>query len=153
MVPAFMSDTAVFDIDRFAGDLQALASKTPELSAVWIFGSAVRGALRFDSDVDVAVLFRRGVQDRDRLLASFGARLETFSAPYPIDAVDLEVQGVIFAHEVLSNGRRVHEADRDQRVDFESRTCVRAFDFRPTHDLAVRGQRQGIQRRIRELRP
>jgi len=153
MVPGFMSDTAVFDIDRFADDLRALASKTLEIAAVWIFGSAVRGALRFDSDVDVAVLFRRGVQDRDRLLAAFGARLEKFTASYPVDAVDLEPQGVIFAHAVLSSGRRVYDADRDQRVDFESTTCVRAFDFRPTHDLAVRGQREGIQRRLRELRP
>jgi len=153
MVPRFMSDAAVFDIDRFAEDLRTLASKAPEVAAVWLFGSAVRGALRFDSDVDVAVLFRRGVEDRDRLLASFGARLEKFTTPYPVDAVDLAAQGVIFAHAVLTTGRRVYDADRDQRVDFESRTCVRAFDFRPTHDLAVRGQREGIQRRLRELRP
>jgi len=108
----------------------------------------VRGALRFDSDVDVAVLFANGATCRDGALAAFAARLEAFTSPYHVDAVDLGEQGVIFAHEVLCTGRLVFEADRERRVDFVSTTCVRAFDFRPTHELAVRGQREGLLRRL-----
>jgi hypothetical protein len=82
------------------------------------------------------------------ILAEVAARFEASTAPYPVDAVDLEAQSVIFAHRVLCEGRRVYEADRDRRVDFESRTAVWAFDSRPTHELAVRGQREGILRRL-----
>jgi hypothetical protein len=49
---------------------------------------------------------------------------------------------------VLCNGSLAYEADRDRRVDFASETCVRAFDFRPTHELAVRGQKEGLLRRL-----
>jgi uncharacterized protein YutE (UPF0331/DUF86 family) len=45
-------------------------------------------------------------------------------------------------------GRLVYEADADRRIDFESTTCVRAFDFLPTHELSVRGQREGLLRRM-----
>jgi predicted nucleotidyltransferase len=143
------AEPARLDLEKFACELQPVVARHPEIAAVWIFGSALRGQLRFDSDVDVAVLFRKNTAvDRDLVLAELGARLEALASPYPVDAVDLGAQGVIFAHGVLCTGRRVYEADRDWRVDFESTTCVRAFDFKPTHDLAVRGQRDGILRRL-----
>jgi predicted nucleotidyltransferase len=34
-----------------------LLVRWPSVAAAWLFGSAVRGELRFDSDVDVGVLF------------------------------------------------------------------------------------------------
>jgi predicted nucleotidyltransferase len=138
------------DLDRLASELRSLLGRYPEIAAAWIFGSAVRGELRFDSDVDVGVLFREGAGDRERILADLAARLETLTSPYPADVVDLEPQGVIFAHGVLCDGRRVYEADRDRRVDFESDTAVRAFDFRPTYERALRGQREGLLRRLAE---
>lgn len=149
-----MSDTSgtTIDLERVARELQPVARRHPEIVAVWIFGSAVRGALRFDSDVDVAVLFAKGTAARDQVLAAFAARLETVTTPYLVDAVDLAAQGVIFAHEVLCTGKLVFEADRERRADFESSTCVRAFDFLPTHELAVRGQREGLLRRLEQSR-
>ncbi len=146
------SENTSIDLDRFARELQPIASNHPEIVAVWVFGSAVRGALRFDSDVDVAVLFAKGVATRNKVLAAFAARLEALTSPYPVDAVDLAEQGVIFAHQVLCTGRLVFEADRERRADVESSTCVRAFDFLPTHELAVRGQREGLLRRLGQAR-
>lgn len=147
-MPAMGSGCTELGSERLARELPLLAARHPEIAAVWLFGSAVRGQLRFDSDVDVAVLFAAGSADRERILGDLGARLERFTSHHPVDVVDLEPQGVIFAHEVLCSGRRVYEADRERRIDFEWRTSVAAFDFRPTHDLAVRGQRQGLLRRL-----
>lgn len=140
------------DLERLGRELQSVASRDPAIVAVWIFGSAVRGVLRFDSDVDVAVLFAPGTAARDESLAAFAARLEAFTTPYPVDAVDIAEQGVIFAHEVLCSGKLVFEADRARRADFESRTCLLAFDFKPTHEMAVRGQREGLLRRLGQSR-
>ncbi|HEX5053008.1 MAG TPA: nucleotidyltransferase domain-containing protein [Planctomycetota bacterium] len=146
------SGAPAIDLEAFARELPPVASRHPEIVAVWIFGSAVRGALRFDSDFDVAVLFAAGTQARDQVLAAFAARLEALTVPFPVDAVDLAEQGVIFAHEVLCTGRLVFEADRERRARFEATTCVRAFDFLPTHELAVRGQREGLLRRLEQRR-
>lgn len=146
------SGANAFDLARLERELPEMAKRHPEIAAIWMFGSAIRNALRFDSDVDVALLFEKGAVDRDRILATFAARLESLTTPYRVDAVDLAEQGVIFAHEVLCTGKLVFEADPDRRADFESTTCVRAFDFRPTHDLAVRGQREGLLRRLEQRR-
>ncbi len=128
--------------------VQPILARQADLAAVWLFGSVIRGALRFDSDVDFAFLFRLGVASPQLRLASIGAQLETATAPFPVDAVDLGTQGVIFAHRVLCEGRLIHETDRERRIDFTWKTCVRAFDFQPTHDLAIRSQREGILRRL-----
>ncbi len=141
-------DPGPLDSGRLARDLKPIAQCYPEVAALWIFGSAARNELRSDSDVDVGVLFNRSANGKGRILAELGARLESLTAPYPVDAVDLEAQGVIFAHRALCDGRLIYEADTDRRVDFESTTCVRAFDFLPTHELSVRGQREGLLRRM-----
>jgi uncharacterized protein len=140
------------DLDGLGRAIASMTNRYPQIAAVWVFGSAVRSALRFDSDIDVAVLFAIGASDRDTTLADFAARLETHTSPFPVDAVDLGNQGVMFAHEVLRTGRLVHEADRECRIDFEWKTAVRAFDFAPTHALAMRWQEQGLLRRLGERR-
>jgi predicted nucleotidyltransferase len=147
------SGPPALDLDELAPNLHAVIARHPDIAAVWIFGSAVRHALRSDSDVDFAVLFRRGAGNRAATIADLAARVEKFTAPHPADVMDLEAQGVIFAHRVLCSGRRIYEADRDRRVDFESTTCVRAFDFQPTHELAVRGQKEGLLRRLEREQP
>jgi hypothetical protein len=55
-------------------------------------------------------------------------------------------QGPLFGHNVLREGRRILETDRERRIDFESDTIVRAFDFRPTWELAAREQVGGMRR-------
>jgi predicted nucleotidyltransferase len=144
--------SAAIDLDRIARELEPIMRRHAAIAAVWIFGSALGGKLRFDSDVDFAVLFRKGAAGKTQIIADLAARLESLTTPYPVDVVDLEEQAVIFAHEVLCSSRLVYEADRDRRVDFVSNVCVRAFDFRPTHELAVRGQKEGLLRRLQRDR-
>ena len=62
-----------------------------------------------------------------------------------VDVVLLEPQGPIFCHRVLCDGWLLYEKDRDRRIDFESETMVRAFDFRPTWELSTRGKVQAIR--------
>ena len=69
-----------------------------------------------------------------------------------IDLVVLESQGPMFCHRVLSEGRRVYEADRERRVDFESDAYVRYFDFKPTWDIAARHAMAGLRRKLERQR-
>jgi predicted nucleotidyltransferase len=143
------------DLDELARGMQPILEEHPEVAAAWVFGSAVRGELRFDSDVDVGILLgERGATAHQhyRLLAALAARIEALTSPHPVDVVLLEPQGPIFCHQALLEGRLVYDADHERRVDFVSDTLVHTFDFRPTHELAVKGQGEGILRRLKEPR-
>jgi predicted nucleotidyltransferase len=128
------------------------ACRCPEIAAVYLFGSVARGDPRPDSDVDLGILFRqRGdtALDHHRLLGDFASRIEADLQGRPVDLVVLESQGYLFRHRVLLEGKLLYQADRERRVGFESETCVRAFDFRPTYELATRGRIAAIRRRGR----
>jgi predicted nucleotidyltransferase len=137
------------DPEALGSRIAAVLREYEELAAAWLFGSAARGELTATSDVDVGLLFRErgaGAEQHHRLLGEIAARLEGVTAPYPVDLVVLETQGPIFGHNVLREGRRILETDRERRIDFESDTIVRAFDFRPTWELAAREQVGGMRR-------
>lgn len=131
--------------------LRPILADQPKIAAAWLFGSAARGELRPDSDVDVGILLRdprATAVDEYLLLGELTARLETATAPRAVDVVLLEHQGPVFAHEALADGRLILEQDRKRRVDFEATTVMRGIDFRPTWELARRGQLAALRRRI-----
>lgn len=143
-----MADTTM-DPDELARRMRPVLERYRELAAAWLFGSAARGELRPDSDVDVGIVFRRRGEtalDHHRLLGDLASRLEEITAPYPVDLVALEDQGPTSCHRALIEGKRILEADRERRIDFESDTIVRALDFRPTWEIAARGQVEGMKR-------
>jgi uncharacterized protein len=124
----------------------------PEVAAAWLFGSVARGTARPDSDLDVGVVYRRRRGDDHRRLApSIAMELARATGIERIDVIELEAQGPIFAHRVLCDGQRVYEADRDRRVDFESDTMSRAFDFMPTYRIAT-ADKPAVLRRWLEKR-
>ncbi|HEY4159287.1 MAG TPA: nucleotidyltransferase domain-containing protein, partial [Polyangiaceae bacterium] len=113
----------------------------PDVAAAWLFGSEARGTARPDSDLDVALLLaERGVTALDvyELLGRIAAHLESVAPGRRIDLVLIESQGPVFQHEVLAEGRLVHDALFKRRVDFESDAYVRYFDFYPLHERARR---------------
>ena len=140
------------DPDTLAMAMRPILLRYPQIAAAWLFGSAGRGALRHDSDVDVGLLLRNKRDtgaDHYLMLGDLAARLESATAPHPVDIVLLEPQGPIFCHEVLCDGRLLCEPGRERRIQFESETVSRALDFRPTYELALRGQAEGLRRRLR----
>ncbi len=131
--------------------IAAVLARYPALAAAYLFGSVARSEAREDSDLDVGVVYRaRGSDVHERVASSLASELSSATGFEHVDVVDLEAQGPIFCHRVLLEGRRVYEADRARRVDFESDTLVRAFDFRPTYELATRGKVAALRRWLRE---
>jgi hypothetical protein len=136
-----------------ADELAGVFERYPPVALAYVFGSVARRQARPDSDLDVGVVFsERGGSARRHLtlLGELAARLEGVGGYERVDLVVLESQGPIFCHRVISEGVLVYERDPERRVDFESDTFIRAMDFRPTYDLAVRGQLQSYRRWLRE---
>lgn len=142
------------DTETLARQLQPIFSEYPAIAAVYLFGSVARGTDSERSDVDFGFLLDQdGLEDGlHRLLGDLAARLEACTAPRPIDLVVLNVQGPVFCHEVLLEGRLIYESNRERRIDFESDTIVRALDFRPTLEIATRGYLPAYRRWLRSYR-
>jgi uncharacterized protein len=133
----------------------SLFAPYPEIAVVYLFGSQARGEARPDSDLDLALVYRdrrRSSEVHDRIAAHLAVEAAKATGIDRVDVIDLEAQGPIFCHRVLLEGRRIHVADEARRVDFESDALVRAFDFRPTYELATRGKVAAMRRWLREHR-
>lgn len=133
--------------------LRRLFGRYPLVAAVYLFGSVARGEARPESDLDLGLVFLQRGDTAHRhlaLISELEYEVEKLIDQPRADLVVLEPQGPIFCHRVLLEGRLIHEGDRERRIDFESETFVRAFDFRPTWDLATRGKAQSIRRWLRD---
>lgn len=132
--------------------IAAVLARHPSIAVAYVFGSVARGQAREDSDLDVGVVFERGAAHDEALLARLSTELAAATGVEPVDVIDLEAQGPIFAHGVLLDGFRVYVGSEARRVDFESETLARAFDFRPTYELATRGKVAALRRWLAERR-
>ncbi len=121
-------------------DLEPIFESATGVAAAWIFGSVARGDARDESDLDVAVLLRDPAADAltdRRALADLAARLER-AVDRPVDLVVLSLRDPILAHRVLSEGRLVHDGDRDRRLDFTSDALARYLDWAPRYEATAR---------------
>ncbi len=140
-----MGGLAPEEIERAVG---AEVAKHPEIAAAWIFGSVARNEARNDSDLDLAVLLREGVTSEKGYLYELAADLERFAPSGRVDVVVLGEQGPVFRHRVLREGKLVHDADSERRVDFEGRTISEYLDWKPTHDIAMEVVFSGLRERF-----
>jgi predicted nucleotidyltransferase len=133
--------------------MRPVLARYPQIAAAWLFGSAGRGELRPDSDIDVGILLldpKATAADEYMMIGDLIARLEVVTAPRPVDVVLLEHQGPVFAHQALVDGRLICEPDRERRIAFEASTVMRGIDFRPTWEIAQKGQLEALRRRLKE---
>ncbi|MFY9341781.1 MAG: nucleotidyltransferase domain-containing protein [Planctomycetota bacterium] len=128
--------------------MQPTLAAQPAVAVAWLFGSAARGTMRSDSDVDVAIVFVEGVlpAERERILVDLSSRLESATSPHPIEVVDLAEQGWVFIHRALIDGKRIVVNDEERRVEFEANAHVRYLDWKPTWDIAANEQQAGMRR-------
>jgi predicted nucleotidyltransferase len=141
------------EVVKLRAALEPVLAAHGEIAAVYVFGSVARSAAGPESDLDLGLVFRRRNEDalqHHRLIAELSYEIARHTEREHVDLVVLEPQGPIFCHQVLCDGWLIHENDRDRRIDFESDTMVRAFDFRPTWDLATRGKPEALRRWLRQ---
>ena len=118
-------------IERLSGFFAEFPAAAADVAAAWLFGSFARGDARADSDVDVAVLFRRTPAatldapplrlegEIERLLRRTTQVVAMSSAP-----ADLRAR-------VLRDGVLLVDRDPSLRIRFEVRTRNEWFDLQP----------------------
>lgn len=123
-------DLAVERLDRRYG-----------IDALWLFGSRAEGAVREDSDLDLAALFSRRPSPLELLetQADLGAELGM-----EVDLIDLDGASPILAMQVLKHGRLLVDRDPRRRTAFIVRTISMYEDLK----IVRREAEQALFRRI-----
>jgi predicted nucleotidyltransferase len=121
------------DRQRLIDAAARLFSGEPDVTAVYLYGSAARGEPA--RDLDVAVLFSRKVDLRS--LERFASVLAHEGAPHgpEVDLRALNGAAPRFQTAVLRDGLVLFERDRRARASFEAGCLSRWADFRPTWRL------------------
>ena len=92
--------------------------------AIWVFGSAARGQMRDDSDVDLAVLGAETLgQTRFVLMDELGLAMGR-----DVDVIDLRAAPAHLAWEVITTGRIIAERDELAVEQFVRSTRFAAED-------------------------
>lgn len=121
--------------------LRTVFASYPQIQAVYLFGSAVTGRLRPESDIDLAIVARMpGVRSRKLDLLTDLAR----AGFCDVDLVFLDEADVVTQYEAVRHNRLIYAAEDFDRGALYARVVGRYLDFLPY--LAV--QRAAYKERI-----
>ncbi|MFZ5689472.1 MAG: type VII toxin-antitoxin system MntA family adenylyltransferase antitoxin [Bacillota bacterium] len=115
-----------------------------DIIAVYLFGSTVKNKEGKASDLDLAVLFKEGMDQffRFQEKMQIANELET-QLKQKIDVVDLRSADYFFIHQVMKNKKLLVDRDTGRRVFFEVDYRKKFFDYKPLYDLY---HRQSLKR-------
>lgn len=123
------------------GLLSAVFSRYPDVQAVYLFGSAAKGVMHGESDIDLAVV------PRDRTVRSKKLDMLTDLARVgfcDVDLVFLDSDDIVLLYEAVRQNRLVYQAEDFDRGAMYSRVVRRYLDFMPY----LREQREAYKRRL-----
>lgn len=118
--------------ERLREELEGRAERDG-IAAAYLFGSVARGTARFDSDVDVGVLYAQDPPQTLKGLSigfNLGWDLEELLG-LPVQVVILNDASVELAFRVVRDGKLLVERDPGRRVAFEVRTGLEYWDLEP----------------------
>ena len=95
-------------------------AREPSLVAVWVFGSAVNGRLRDDSDVDFALYYQSEKEPEWSALGELAWDLESILGR-KADLGRLNSRNLIYAMQAFQTGSLIYAADEQAALAFASR--------------------------------
>lgn len=120
-------------ITAFQADLVNLFEKYP-IALAYLFGSSAKNTATPLSDVDIALLVEKDEYDPKKRLRFELILEDEIDQINGLDNVDVRVINeapLIIRGEVVTNGLLIFSKNDQQRVDFETQTRSRYFDFLP----------------------
>jgi predicted nucleotidyltransferase len=118
-----------------AKKIGTVLNSSPDVVAVYLFGSTARDQAHKFSDVDVAVLFasQLSVADVFTRTLEIGVILDE-ALRRPVDVIALNRAPPALCFQVLKDGRLLLEKDRTQRCVFVMHALGRYYDAKPYLD-------------------
>ena len=106
------------------------------ISTIYLFGSFAKNFNRKDSDIDIAVLFKKNLGEHERfnLVLEFALELENILGK-KIDIIDIENADPFFIHQIMLDKIIVIDNDTERRVSFEVDKRRTFFDMQPFYEL------------------
>ena len=131
--PLYPWDVMELETQTLERRVASVVRDRSEVVVAWVFGSAVRGRRRRDSDVDVAVLFDAGLVNTDkfRIRCELAGAVAAAAGVEFADVVDLEAAPPMLAHQILGTGHLLFSRDERRRVLVTARQVMRFIDTRP----------------------
>lgn len=109
------------------------------VAGLYLYGSVLTGSLRYESDIDIAVLFAPGIGDPKKL--QLFSKLESIiTSFFKEPGLDREVSildmrgryvSVQLLYKIVTEGVLVYERNSAQRREFENAVRRDYFDFNP----------------------
>ncbi len=127
-----------FDANIFRSRLEQ--SALPEkIVALYIYGSFIKGRLRDESDIDIAMLasYDTNALERLELISKvesiIASLMRAMGLKREISIADLrdKYMSVSLQYRTITEGLLVYERDKNQRVEFENAVKREYFDFEP----------------------
>jgi predicted nucleotidyltransferase len=115
-----------------------LLASDPRVSCALLFGSAARGTVSPEGDLDVAVGLAAGTRPAAREIGELVSRLES-AAGRPVDLVLLDEAPPALAYRIFRDGVVLTARDPAALARAKARAIIEYLDFRPIEELCVRG--------------
>jgi len=103
--------------------------------AVYLFGSAAKSLMHKNSDIDIAVLLDKKMNEqiqRFDFILTAGMELERITGR-PFDVVDITEAPLTLQHQILKTGQLLVENNRPARINFEVDSRRKFFDLLPLY--------------------
>jgi len=138
----------VFETQTLEERIACVVRDRSEVVVAYLFGSAVRGRQRRDSDVDVAVIFDIGLgrSDTFRIRCELAGSVAAAAGVEFADVIDLEEAPPMLAHQILGTGHVLFSRDERRRVLVTARQIMRFIDTHPLRQVLD----EATFRRLRE---
>ncbi len=119
-------------------DLRRVLASEEGVAYALVFGSAARGMLRPDSDVDVAIELRSGAPRDVHTLGALAARVES-AVQRGVDLVLLDEAQPPLAYRIFRDGQIIVEHDHAALARRKARAILEYLDFKPVEDRCADG--------------
>ena len=109
-----------------------------QVKLAYLFGSRARGASRYDSDYDFAVLLGRKTTVKDEIKLSLDLARAMDVPVDKVDVVALDAANPELVYRVLREGRLVYSSSEEERRRWERHALIEILDLRDFYEFQMR---------------
>ncbi|MHB1043111.1 MAG: type VII toxin-antitoxin system MntA family adenylyltransferase antitoxin [Eubacteriales bacterium] len=116
-----------------------------DILAAYLYGSYGTGEQTPLSDVDIAILLKRGVKDSFDEQLEISSKVAEIANNDDVNVLVLNTAPVLLQFRVIKSGRLLFARDQDELADFQELVCKVYADFMPDYQAFARDYDQALK--------